>query len=86
MLVVSTLYAFFVFLILFAVCELGERTGNIFIELDYEIGQLDWYLFPMNIQKMLPTLMANSQKPVVFNCFGSVACTRWQFQKVYVFD
>lgn len=82
MLLVSTSYAYFVFFILFAACELGERLGNIGIVFDNELVQSDWYLFPMDIQKMLPMMIINTQKPFVAKCFGSVACTRRQFKKV----
>lgn len=78
----STLYGLFVFLILFVTCELGEGVVNIFSEIDNEIVQSNWYLFPRNVQKMLPLVMINAQKPVVIKCFGNVACTRWQFRKV----
>lgn len=81
---VSILYGVFVFIILFAACELGERLGNIFIEFDDEIGQLNWYIFPFEVQKLLPIIVINTHKPVIIKCFGSVAGTRRQFQKVYL--
>ena len=31
---------------------------------------------------MLPTVMISTQEPVVLKFFGSVSCTRYQFQKV----
>lgn len=67
---------------LFLTCELGERIASLFNELDNEIVQLEWYLFPMEVQKLLPMVMINTQESIVIQCFGSVACTRWQFKKV----
>lgn len=82
MLLVSIFYGLFVFLILFIPCEMCERAGNLFDDVDNEIVQLDWYSFPLEIQKLLPILMINTQEAVIIKCFGSVACTRWQFKKV----
>lgn len=70
------------FVLLFAPCEMGERLGNLFIKFDVEIGQMNWYLFPIDIQKVLPIVMINTQQPVLIEFFGSIACTRSQFKKV----
>ena len=75
-LLVSIFYGFFTFLLLFVTCEVGEQCGKIFSEIDDEVVQLDWYLFSLEVQKLLPIVMINTQEPVVIKCFGSVAWTR----------
>lgn len=47
--------------------ELGQRFSNSFIEIDDAIGQLDWYLFPIGIQRLLPITIMNVQQPVVID-------------------
>lgn len=52
-------------------------------EIDYEINQLDWYLFPFEVWKILPIIMMNAQKPVKFECFGNtILCDRESFKNV----
>lgn len=82
LLLVSIIYGLLVLFVLFIGCELGERGGNLFIDISIEVDQLDWYLLPLNIQKMLPIVIVNTKQSVVVRCFGSVACTRCQFKKV----
>lgn len=68
------------FLLVFISCELigrinygFEAIGNI---------QHEWYLFPSNVQKMLPLILLYAQQPVNINCFGSIPCNRETFKKV----
>lgn len=63
-------------------CEFGERVRNEFEGLNDMIDELDWYLFPMEIQRMLPIIMIAAQKPVVIRGFGNIACVREVFRKV----
>ena len=56
--------------------------SNAFEEIDDGIGQLDWYLMPDDLQRMLPFLIAVSQKPVILRAFGSISCEREDFKKV----
>lgn len=61
---------------LFIVCELGQRESLAFEKCSDAIGQIEWYLFPANIQRMLPIIINFAQQPTEFRCFGSVACDR----------
>lgn len=78
----AILYGFHVLVILFVTCELGERFSNTLDGVDDLVGQLNWYLLPIEFQRMIPTIMINTQKPVVLKCFGSISCSRDQFKKV----
>lgn len=82
MLFESIFYCFWAINSNFAACELGQKFSNAFSDIDNSIGQLDWYLFPFEIQKMLPMIMSYAQQSLVVQFFGSLACSREQFKKV----
>lgn len=67
------------------ICELGERLTTKFDEIDLEICFWNWYLFPNEIQRMLPIIIVGTQEPVVGAGFGNVSCTRAAFQRVITF-
>lgn len=69
---------------LFVWCDLCQRIEHSFEEIDIVIGQLDWYLFPNEINRMIPTILIVTQEPVGFNYFGSVSCNRKAFNTVYI--
>ena len=71
----SMLYGFWAFCMVFFACELGQRFTDTYEEIGSLINRLDWYLFPMEIQRMLPTLMVNTQQPFEILCFGSSTCS-----------
>lgn len=70
------------FSLVFIGCELaGLITYQVDVPND-EINQFNWYLFPLKIQQILPMFMANAQKTVGLQCFGSANCDRDTFKKV----
>lgn len=69
-------------IMIFCTSEIGHRTTEAFSEVNNALDELDWYLYPTKIQRMLPTIMACAQKPVEINFFGSIASSREQFTKV----
>lgn len=75
---------FYSFSILFITCELDQRINLAFVECSQMVEQLDWYLFPMNIQRMLPMILHFTQQPFEIICFGSKACNRDTFKSVGV--
>lgn len=68
----------------FVACELGHKMSESFEEIDCSITQFDWYLFPIEIKQVLPTIIANAQQPVLIECFGSITCTRDNFKSVRI--
>lgn len=66
--------------------ELGQRLSNLFEGISGVFDQVNCYLLPNRIQRLLPTLIMNVQEPVVIKCFGSVSCSRDQFKKVSRID
>lgn len=63
-------------------CELGEQTTNAFGGIGNEMRQYDWYLYPLELQRLYSSLLVISQRPVHLECFGSYACLRDSFKKV----
>lgn len=70
---------------LFTACEIGERLSDMFDEIGYEVDKFNWYLFPVEIQRMMPTILIGVQRPIVVGCFGIFSCSREQFKMVKFF-
>lgn len=68
--------------LVFVSCELGQRYSNAFNEIGKVFGEIDWYLLPIKIQRILPIIMIYLQEQNEFNFFGKCSCSRKQFQKV----
>lgn len=64
------------------VCEVGQRITDEFRGVDEAFGNVHWYLLPLELQRMLPLIIAYTQEPVIIAFFGSASCTRNQFKKV----
>lgn len=60
----------------------GQQFSNAIEGIDIAFSQLDWYLFPSKVQRMLPTVMLITQQPTFIKCFGNVLLARQQFRKV----
>lgn len=63
-------------------CELGQRLICAYSEIDDVIGQIDWYRYPCEIQKIMPTIIVNSQKPIAITIFGNMTTNRETCHKV----
>lgn len=67
---------------MFLLCEYGQMVSTRFEEVDEKIYQSDWHLFPRQIQRMLPTIINNTQQPVIITGFANVEYTRETFDSV----
>lgn len=77
-------YGFWAFAMVAICCEMGQQYSNAYENMDGVIVlHLDWYLLPMKIQRMLPTIKINTQQPFEVKCFGSSTCCRETFKKVW---
>lgn len=63
-------------------CEIAERLSIAYEEINNKIDQFDWHLFPVEIQRILPIIMIQTQQSAEVLCFGSIACNRETFKKV----
>lgn len=79
---VTVFVSCYAFCTLFIACELGQRMNDSFGGITYMIGLCDWQLFPIEVKRMLPAVLAILQQPVSLECFGSILCTREVFKKV----
>ena len=68
--------------LVFVTCEIGQRVSNNCCGIEEEMVQLDWYLYPIKIQRMFIPMMIYVQKPVEIEFFGSFSCSREQFKQV----
>lgn len=77
-----TLIMFWSFVIIFGVCEFGEKLSGTFEEINDVYDQFAWYSLPYDVQRILSTLVAVAQKPFEIRVFGSILCDRITFKKV----
>lgn len=76
---------FWAFSFVGAFCEFGERVNNAFIDLNRVFDRLSYYLFPNEIQRILPTLLMAFQQPVLLRGFGNLIFERTTFKMVKQF-
>lgn len=53
-------------------CEAGQQMIDTFGEIEEAFEQIDWYLLPIEIQRMMPQIIMYAQEPMVVRFFGSV--------------
>lgn len=82
MVTIAIFYAGYAFGLVFIVCELCQRGSRLFIEINSFVEQLNWYLFPKNIQQMMLTISIMTVQPVDIECYGSIVCNRDTFKRV----
>lgn len=73
---------FWSFATIFFFCENAERVTGRFEEIDDSICQSDWYSYPIELQRMIITVMMGTQKPVIVRGFGNLLFTRQSFKQV----
>lgn len=70
----------------FIACELGERACELFFSVDETLDEIDWYLYPIEMKRMLPIIMIVTQKPIYVELFGSITASRETFKRVRFTD
>lgn len=63
-------------------CEAGQRFSDAFGKFSMDMVELNWYLLPMEIQRIFPTVVQLSQQEFVVQFFGDTSCSREQFKRV----
>lgn len=81
-LVISMDMTIWAFILIFIICELSERLTTRFNEIHNEILQCDWYIFPHDVQRILPIIMSGTQNPFLFTGIGNIVYTRDAFKRV----
>lgn len=67
---------------IFIFCELGENLTERFNRIPIIIYDSEWYNFPKDVRRALPTVMIAAQQPMVLQGFANLKCTRESFKKV----
>lgn len=84
--IILSMDIFWSFVVIFGVCEFGDRLSGTFNEINYVYDELSWYLLPCKIQQTLIILMVFAQKPVQLHVFGtwfgSISCDRITLKSV----
>lgn len=70
--------------LLFTACEIAQNGCDALNSFDMEISQIDWYLYTIEMKKMLPMIINMAKKPVKFKWFGNSAADRETFKKVFI--
>ena len=81
-LLITMLEVFYAFGVLLIASELCQRVNVAFDQCSEMVDQFKWYLFPAEIQRMLPLIVNFMHQPIEIRCFGSTACNRETFQYV----
>lgn len=61
--------------------NIGQSLTNASEEIIKEFELLGWYLFPIEAQRLLPTILIIVQEPIAVGCFGIIVASRDQFKK-----
>lgn len=81
----SLVLGFWSIMSIFFFCELGEQMTNQFDAFYDELNQCQWYSFPIELQRMMTTVILNAQQSAIIGGFGNTLCTRFSFNKVNIF-
>lgn len=81
-LLIISLITFHGFIEIFLYCVLGQMVTDQFENYNQSLGQSNWYLFPIEMQKVYILVMANAQEPSLIRGFGNIECTRETLKKV----
>lgn len=73
---------FWAFAAIFLYCECSENISSRFDKIHTAICACDWYLFPVKIQKTLPTILITTEERVVIIGFGNIPFNRKTFKMV----
>lgn len=85
-LIVSLFFTAWSFGLMFFYCQLGEMMITHQFELfDDKLCQCKWYLFRIEMQKMLVIFMTDTQQSIFIRGYGDIRCTRATFKQV-IFD
>lgn len=73
---------FWSFAVVFVFCEFGEQVSNQYEYFNDELCECDWYLLPVEMQRILSIVMMNSQQPIFIQGYANTLCIRYTFKTV----
>lgn len=69
----------------FVSCEMGQQLTNTCSDKIGDVfDRIDWYLYPLDVQRILPTAILYVQQPIEVKFFGSFSCNREVFLRVSI--
>lgn len=68
--------------LIFLSCDLGQRLSNVFDEFNNDAWTKNWYLYPLELQRMFLLFGAGTQQSVNIRCYGNILCIRETMRKV----
>lgn len=66
---------------LFTFCEFGEMVTHQFDLLNTDFWQLNWYLFPSKLQRMLIIFLSDIERPTIIRGYANTEFTREEFKR-----
>lgn len=78
----SEMFSSIIFILIF--CEVGEKVSQMFVEIDREIIHIQWFWFPIEVQRYFVIILSFGQKTVCLNGFGSISGSREVFKHVRI--
>ena len=74
-----------IFIAIFAYCEFGEQVMHQFNLYGETFCSCDWYLFPIEMQRIYSIALVGVQDPVIVQGYANTVCTRDAFKNVCFF-
>ena len=71
---------FWAFVIIFLACECGQNVTMEFEMFNDALYQCKWYFLPIELQRMLVTVLVGAQHPTHMQGYGNIECTRDSFK------
>lgn len=66
----------------FIYCEVGEQLSNSFGDLADAFNQCEYESFPIELQRLMPIVLAAVQHPPILRSYGNITCCRNTFKQV----
>lgn len=70
--------------IVFMYCYVGSLTTQQFLRYSVVWYEIPWYKLPIDLQKFIPLIIANTQQPLIFQGFAIIKLNLAAFTKVCV--
>ena len=72
------------FVLIFACYDSGELMTNQFEIFDKQLCECNWYLFSIEMQRILVIFITITKQPTIIRCYGNIEITRETFKKVSI--
>lgn len=69
---------------LYLICEPGARTTTEFEMFEEELRKCEWYLLPIEMQRMYTILLSDTQNPIQMCSYGGIVCNRDTLKRVLI--